>query len=150
MSFSRQLAVVYFVSNGPVEDLPGTLETTEPASTVLVTQSGQRVGTTGGAAATNVTVHEIWEEIADRETDNLRTKKNDPTDRDWVISMMGFRNVNVTPQEADEASIDEYFGDFQDFAALLLANYNVQVTLTDGGAINTTDIASLSITKTQL
>lgn len=77
---AETLHICAFGSNGPVEDTVGTIQVGHV--------SGQRVGTTGGVAATNVTIHETYEELT--ATGDCRAAKISTTARRWANSITAY------------------------------------------------------------
>lgn len=114
-----------FGSEGPSGDDAGT-----PASSY---SSGQRVGTTGGDADTNVTIHETFKIVTS--TDDTRARKTSVTSRDWVVilctlkpiylvtadSRVTINDVESTSQAAADTLIDN------DIMSRYPDDYNVEI-----------------------
>lgn len=73
-NYAKEYFAGIFCSEGPVEDTAGT-----PGSSFI---SGQRAGTTGGVAATNITIHETYK-IVTNTSANAVASKTGATARDW-------------------------------------------------------------------
>ena len=73
-NFAKEYLAGIFCSEGPVEDTAGT-----PGASFT---SGQRAGTTGGVAATNITIHETYK-ITSLTSANAVASKTGATSRDW-------------------------------------------------------------------
>lgn len=74
------VSVAAFVSGGPSSDSPGTVGDGHTA--------GQRVGTTGGGAASNVTIQETYEILS--ATGDVRSSISGATGRIWACSIVAF------------------------------------------------------------
>jgi hypothetical protein len=101
-SFAEAFLAGLIASEGPVGDTPGT-----PS---LGYTSGQRVGTTGGAASTNITLHEIYKITTVAE--NTRALTTGMTSRDWHVIVTGMKpiysaTVDVRVTLADSEATDQ-------------------------------------------
>lgn len=79
------IAIAAFVSGGPSGDTAGTAGDGHTL--------GQRVGTTGGGAATNVTIQETFEILA--ATGDCRSSLSGATGRIWACSIAAFEAVDT-------------------------------------------------------
>lgn len=81
-------------SQGPSSDTPGTIGEGHTG--------GQRAGTTGGGAATNVTVHETYEILS--ATGDVRAAKTGATSRSWANVILAIKqsfrgHQGITPSD---------------------------------------------------
>lgn len=81
--FDNEIFIAAMGSEGPVEDDSGTIQ--------YGYLSGQRVGTTGGAADSNITIHEIYKIVTSTET--TRGAKTGCTARDWSNILVTLRET---------------------------------------------------------
>lgn len=79
------ISIAAFVSGGPSGDTAGTAGDGHTL--------GQRVGTTGGGAATNVTIQETFEILS--ATGNVRSSMTGATGRIWACSVAAFNAVDT-------------------------------------------------------
>lgn len=79
------ISIAAFVSGGPSGDTAGTAGDGHTL--------GQRVGTTGGGAASNVTIQETFEILS--ATGNVRASLTGATGRIWACSIAAFRAVDT-------------------------------------------------------
>ena len=82
-TYAEQYLTGLFVSEGPSGDTAGT--------PVLGYTSGQRAGTTGGAAISNITIHETFKITT--ATEDTRSRKTGATARDWVVIATGLKPI---------------------------------------------------------
>jgi hypothetical protein len=91
-----------FGSNGPSGDTVGTVGQGHT--------SGQRAGTTGGAAATNVTIHETYELLSS--VGDCRSAKTGTTARRWANSITAYSAMEEYRASMGSSDLDDMRGIF--------------------------------------
>ena len=104
---TESFAFAVFGGEGPVEDTQGTVQIRDNGSLASATM-GQRAGTTGGAAPSNIFVQEAYLELS---TDHFtRGLISSATSRRWVNCILAveqrrsFINSGITPTDVAEAA----------------------------------------------
>lgn len=125
-NFAEEFLCGIFVSEGPSTDAAGT-----PATNFV---SGQRVGTTGGAVATNITLHETYK-ITSVASANAVASKTGVTSRDWgamIVSLKPIYSVSVDARivvvdvnAASQAAAETFIED--DILTRFPTNYTVTI-----------------------
>jgi len=101
---------------------------------------GQRAGTTGAPAASNVTIQETFDELS--ATGQCWANLTGATSRDWINTIVAFESPS---KEEDLLILQKEWETVQARTAAIEANHGLDVALQGTVATTTTDIASVTI-----
>ncbi len=103
LTVSDALAVCYFGSEGPVEDHGSVTAKIEDGGILQEATIGQKEGTTGGGAASNITIIETYLQLTTRNP--TRGRIQNATSRRWVNTLLvlkkraTFNTQGITPSD---------------------------------------------------